>query len=77
MKKLCCLFLAASALPLGGARRTENPADLVIDYAKFKEPPAEYRLRCQAQLMALFQSGRQLNGVDAYPTGVDPFPSGP
>lgn len=31
----------------------------------------------QAQLIALFQSGRQLNGVDAYPTGVDPFISGP
>jgi len=31
----------------------------------------------QAQLIALFQSGRQLNGVDAYPTGIDPLPSGP
>ena len=26
----------------------------------------------QAQLIALFQSGRQLPGVDAYPTGVNP-----
>ena len=31
----------------------------------------------QAQLIAIFQSGRQLNGVDAYWTGVDPFVSGP
>ncbi len=30
----------------------------------------------QAQLIAIFQSGRQLNGVDAYWTGVDPFISG-
>src|SRR5258707_1858557 len=30
----------------------------------------------QAQLIALFQSGRQLNGVDAYPTRVDPFITG-
>jgi TonB dependent receptor len=29
----------------------------------------------QAQLIALFQSGRQLNGVDAIPTGIDPFNS--
>jgi hypothetical protein len=30
----------------------------------------------QAQLIAIFQSGRQLNGVDAYWTGVDPLVSG-
>ncbi len=30
----------------------------------------------QAQLIAIFQSGRQLNGVDAYWTGADPFLSG-
>lgn len=30
----------------------------------------------QIQAIALFQSGRQLNGVDAYPTGVNPFISG-
>ncbi len=31
----------------------------------------------QVNLIALFQSGRQLNGVDAYWTGVDPFLAGP
>ena len=31
----------------------------------------------QAQLIALFQSGRQLGAVDAYSTGVSPFISGP
>jgi hypothetical protein len=30
----------------------------------------------QIQAIALFQSGRQLNGVDAYPTGVNPAISG-
>jgi len=30
----------------------------------------------QIQAITLFQSGRQLNGVDGYPTGVDPFISG-
>jgi hypothetical protein len=28
---------------LAGAGRTQNPADLVVDYATFKDPPAEYR----------------------------------
>jgi hypothetical protein len=28
---------------LAAARRTQNPADLVVDYASFKEPPPEYR----------------------------------
>jgi hypothetical protein len=31
----------------------------------------------QAQLIALFQSGRQLAGVDGYPTGANQFVSGP
>jgi hypothetical protein len=31
----------------------------------------------QAQLIALFQSGRQLAGVDAYPTGTSQFVDGP
>lgn len=31
----------------------------------------------QVQAIALFQTGRQLNGVDAYWTGVSPFISGP
>ena len=29
--------------PLAGAGRTQNPADLVVGYGKFKEPPAKYR----------------------------------
>ncbi len=31
----------------------------------------------EVNLIALFQSGRQLGGVDAYPTGVTPFVSSP
>jgi hypothetical protein len=31
----------------------------------------------QAQLIAQFESGRQLPGVDAYPTGIDPTVPGP
>ncbi|HMD70479.1 MAG TPA: glycosyl hydrolase [Bryobacteraceae bacterium] len=41
-------YLLFAAVPIlvwtvAAARRTQNPADLVVDYASFKEPPAEYR----------------------------------
>jgi hypothetical protein len=41
-------YLLLGAVPilvwtLAAARRTQNPADMVVDYASFKEPPAEYR----------------------------------
>ena len=36
------LFLLACVLATA-ARRTQNPADLLVDYASFKEPPGEYR----------------------------------
>ena len=36
------LFLLACVLATA-ARRSQNPADLVVDYANFKEPPGEYR----------------------------------
>lgn len=46
MKHLRYLVLISAPVlvwTLAGARRTQNPADLVVDYASFKEPPAEYR----------------------------------
>jgi hypothetical protein len=41
-------YLLLAAVPvlvwsLAAAHRTQNAADLVVDYASFKEPPAEYR----------------------------------
>jgi hypothetical protein len=37
------LLLLLAAAPLAGAQRTQNPADLVVEYNNFREPPAEYR----------------------------------
>jgi hypothetical protein len=45
MKLRYFFVIAAPVLvwSLAGARRTQNAADLAVDYASFKDPPAEYR----------------------------------
>lgn len=43
MKMKTATLLLLACVLAGAARRSQNPADLVVDYAKFKEPPGEYR----------------------------------
>lgn len=37
------LLALVFAMSLGAAARSQNPADLMVDYRNFQEPPAEYR----------------------------------
>src|SRR5450759_2737591 len=43
MKMRTATLLLLACVLAGAARRSQNPADLVVEYAKFKEPPGEYR----------------------------------
>src|ERR1035437_11139330 len=43
MKMRTATLLLLGCVLAGAAGRTQNPADLVVDYANFKEPPGEYR----------------------------------